>query len=86
MNAENIAGTKPTMQQQLGGIIDYVNLRHIAEDYLNKSPSWLYKKLKGQGFNAGSSGAFTAEECELLRYALLDLSEKIKTTALAISS
>lgn len=76
--------TRSTMRQQLADIVDYINLSYIAEDYFGKSPAWFYKKLKGQGFNAGTSGVFSEQEVEQLRSVLLDLSSRIEKAALEI--
>lgn len=73
-----------TMRQQIADIVDYIDLGSIAEDYFNKSGSWLYKKVKGQGFNPNTPGGFTPAETEQLRSALLDLAERIRKTAIAI--
>ena len=74
---------KITMKQQLWDIIVEVSWGEISEQYFKKSRSWLSKKMNGKGFN-GEEGDFTREEKEILRGALVDLSERIKTAAYKI--
>ena len=74
---------KITMKQQLWDIIVEVSWGEISEQYFKKSRSWLSKKMNGKGFN-GEEGDLTPEEKEILRGALVDLSERIKTTAYKI--
>ena len=74
---------KITMKQQLWDIIVEVSWGEISEQYFKKSRSWLSKKMNGKGFN-GEEGDFTPEEKEILRGALVDLSERIKTVAYKI--
>ena len=74
---------KITMKQQLWDIIVEVSWGEISEQYFKKSRSWLSKKMNGKGFN-GEEGDFTPEEKEILRGALVDLSERIKTAAYKI--
>ena len=71
---------KITMKQQLWDIIVEVSWGQISEQYFKKSRSWLSKKMSGKGFE----GDFTPEEKEILRGALVDLSERIKTAAYKI--
>lgn len=68
------------MAQQVDDIIVEVSWGQISEQYFKKSRSWLSKKMNGKGFN-GEEGDFTQEEKEILRGALVDLSERIKKTA-----
>ena len=70
-----------TMKQQLWDIIVEVSWGEISEQYFNKSRSWLSKKMNGKGFNGEPHAEFTAEEKEILRGALVDLSERIRTAA-----
>lgn len=70
-----------TMKQQLWDIIVEVSWSEISEQYFKKSPSWLSKKMNGKGFNGEPNADFTPEEKEILRGALIDLSERIKRAA-----
>lgn len=71
------------MAQQVDDIIVEVSWGQISEQYFKKSRSWLSKKMNGKGFN-GEEGDFTQEEKEILRGALVDLSERIKKAAYGI--
>lgn len=73
-----------TIAQQIDAVRDYIVLGSISEDYFGKSPAWLSRKINGKGFNSGTTTEFTPEEKELFRGALLDIAEKLRTTALAI--
>lgn len=75
---------KMTMKQQLWDIIIEVSWGQISEQYFKKSRSWLSKKMNGKGFNGEPHTDFTPEEKEILRGALVDLSERIKTAAYKI--
>lgn len=72
---------KKTMKEQLWDIIVEVSWGQISEQYFGKSRSWLSKKMNGKGFNGEDDAEFTPEEKEILRGALVDLSERIKRTA-----
>lgn len=70
----------PTVKQQVDDILVEISWGQISEQYFKKSRSWLSKKMNGRDFNGGE-GDFTPEEKELLRGALVDLSERIKKVA-----
>lgn len=72
---------KMTMKQQLWDIIIEVSWGEISEQYFNKSRSWLSKKMNGKGFNGEPHAEFTEEEKEILRGALVDLSDRIRRAA-----
>lgn len=72
---------KLTMKQQLWDIIVEVSWGQISEQYFKKSRSWLSKKMSGKGFNGEPNADFTPEEKEILKGALVDLSERIKKAA-----
>ncbi len=74
-------GERITMTQQLWDIIVEVSWGQISEQYFKKSRSWLSKKMNGKGFNGEPNADFTPEEKEILRGALIDLSERIKRAA-----
>lgn len=71
------------MAQQVEDIIVEVSWGQISQQYFKKSRSWLSKKMNGKGFN-GEQGDFTPEEKEIMKNALVDLSDRIKRTALSI--
>ena len=68
------------VKQKLSDIAMKITWREIAHDYFGKSSSWLYHKLDGIDGNGGRGG-FTKDELNTLKYALTDLSTKIKAAA-----
>nr|DAY04096.1 MAG TPA: protein of unknown function (DUF5053) [Caudoviricetes sp.] len=64
-------------------IVPAVTWPYIAEEYLHKSRSWFSQRMNGYHVNNKAS-SFTAEEIELLSDSLLDLSERIKKSALLL--
>lgn len=68
------------VKQKLSDIVMKITWREIAHDYFGKSSSWLYHKLDGIDGNGGRGG-FTKDELNTLKYALTDLSTKIKAAA-----
>ncbi len=51
----------------------------IANRYFGKSASWLYHRLDGRDVNQnGKPAQFTEEEKQMLKGALVDLSERIR--------
>lgn len=77
-------GTSLTMKEQVNDILVEVSWGRISTDYFGKSRSWLSKKMNGKDFNGGKTNEFTSEEKELLRKALLDLSNRISRVAMNI--
>ena len=69
-----------SMNQQVQDILVEISWGNISQQYFNKSRSWLSKKMNGKDFNGGE-GDFTPEEKQTLKNALLDLAQRIKTTA-----
>lgn len=71
------------LYDQLEDILEYISLSSVATGYFGKSKQWLYQRVKGYSVN-GKPAAFTEEEKRLFVSALLDISKKIKSTALKI--
>lgn len=69
-----------TVKQRLQDILLSVSWRDIANTYFDRSASWLYHKLDGIDGNGGVGG-FTDKEKELLRGALVDLSDRLRRAA-----
>lgn len=67
----------------LSGVDNYLSLSQIAQDYFGKTRSWLYQRLNGSIVN-GKPAKFTPEEQQLFSNALLDISNRIKDTALKL--
>lgn len=72
------------LKMLLNGVDNYLSLSQIAQDYFGKTRSWLYQRLNGAIVN-GKPAQFTIEEQQRLADALLDISSKIKETALRLS-
>lgn len=68
-------------KQALKDIIPAVSWSYIAEEYFQKSRSWFSQRMNGYHVNH-KVASFTGEEFELLSNSLLDLSERIKKSAL----
>lgn len=62
---------------------NYLSLSQIAQDYFGKSRSWLYQRINGAIVN-GKPAQFTPEEQIRFSDALLDISNRIKDTALKL--
>ena len=69
-----------TVKQRLQDILLSVSWRDIANNYFDRSASWLYHKLDGIDGNGGVGG-FTDKEKEQLRGALVDLSDRLRRAA-----
>lgn len=67
----------------LNGVDDYLSLSQIAQEYFGKSRSWLYQRINGALVN-GKPAQFTVEEQQKLSNALLDISDRIKDTAMKL--
>ena len=68
------------MRQRMQDISLCISWREIANNYFNKSASWLYHKLDGIDGNGGTGG-FTAEEADTLFYALNDTADRLRSAA-----
>lgn len=71
------------MKLLLSGVDNYLSLSQIAQDYFGKTRSWLYQRINGAIVN-GKPAQFTLEEQQQLSNALLDISNRIKDTALKL--
>lgn len=69
-----------TMKAQLSDFLISISWADLANRYFNRSGSWLYHKLDGIDGNKKPT-AFTDEEREQLRGALIDLSDRIRRAA-----
>lgn len=65
---------------RLADILMAISWRDLARTYFDKSSSWLYHKMDGIN-GVGGKGGFTPEECEQLKRALVNLSERIRNAA-----
>ena len=68
------------MKAQLSDLLISISWADLANLYFNRSSSWLYHKLDGIDGNKKPT-AFTDEEREQLRGALIDLSDRIRRAA-----
>lgn len=69
-----------TMKEQMWDIIVDISWAQISQKYFGKSRSWLSQKMTGIDGN-GITTEFSAEEKEILKGALVDLSERIRACA-----
>ena len=72
------------MRQKLYDLLVAISWADLSRTYFGKSSSWLYHKMDGRDGN-GKPTAFTFEEAQQLKGALVDLSERIRKAADAIS-
>ncbi|WP_221659284.1 DUF5053 domain-containing protein [Bacteroides salyersiae] len=70
-------------KQALKDIVPAITWSYVAEEYFNKSRSWFSQRMNGYHVN-NKAVAFTNEEIDLLSDSLLDLSERIKKSALLL--
>ena len=68
------------MRQKLYDLLVAISWADLSRTYFGKSSSWLYHKMDGIDGN-GKPTAFTPEEQEQLKGALIDLSDRIKRAA-----
>lgn len=70
-------------KQALKDILPAVTWSHIAEKYFHKSRSWFSQRMNGYHVN-NKATVFTDEEINLLSDSLLDLSERIRKSAILL--
>lgn len=69
-----------SMKKRLADLLVAISWADLARTYFGKSSSWLYHKMDGVDGN-GKPANFTTEETEVLKGALVDLSEHIRRAA-----
>lgn len=69
-----------SMKKQLADLLVAISWADLSRTYFGKSSSWLYHKMDGRDGN-GKPTAFTPDEIQLLKDALLDLSNRIRRAA-----
>lgn len=69
-----------TMKAQMADLLISISWSDLAKRYFGKSGSWLYHKLDGVDGNKKPT-EFSAEEKEILKGALVDLSNRIRRAA-----
>lgn len=74
------SGVITDMKSRVKDVMMAISWRDFANIYFHKSSSWFYHKMDGIDGNGGTGG-FNAEEAELMRGALIDLSERIRRAA-----
>ena len=74
------SGVITDMKSRVKDVMMAISWRYFANTYFHKSSSWFYHKMDGIDGNGGTGG-FNAEEAELMRGALIDLSERIRRAA-----
>ena len=68
------------IKSALKDIYLYIVWGKFANEYFQKSSSWLYNKFNGRDGNGGF-GSFTEKEKEQLKLSLLDFSNRIRSIA-----
>ena len=71
------------MKQKMKEVIPAISLVYIAKEYFNKTDTWLYQKMNGNIVN-GKPSKFTENEIVTMRFALDDLSNKLKSLSVSI--
>ncbi|MFI3264896.1 MAG: DUF5053 domain-containing protein [Rikenellaceae bacterium] len=64
------------LRDQLKDILPIVSSAYIAKTYFNKTRCWFTQRINGNIIN-GKPARFNEEELAILKYALLDISEKL---------
>lgn len=71
------------LKPALGELVYDLEWAPVARKYFDRSPSWIYNKLKCIDGNGGVGG-FTDEEAEKLRGALCDMADRLRDAAAKI--
>jgi hypothetical protein len=71
------------IKMQLFEVSEIISLSYIAKKYFHKTRNWLYQKINGSVVN-GKPARFTAEEINMLNFALQDISKKIGSTIISL--
>ncbi len=77
---EVITNAQTSMKKRLEDLLVAISWADLARNYFGKSSSWLYHKLDGRDGN-GKPTSFSLEEQQILKGALVDLSERIRRAA-----
>ncbi len=77
---EVIMNAQASMKKRLEDLLVAISWADLARNYFGKSSSWLYHKLDGRDGN-GKPTSFSLEEQQILKGALVDLSERIRRAA-----
>ena len=75
----SIAKQQTTVRQVLSDVYEDINWAYLAQNYSGKSRSWLYHKFSGR--NNGKPDDFSDVDRERLKDALVDIANRLKTTA-----
>jgi len=66
------------IKEQVTQISEIISMSYIAKNYFNKSKSWMSQRINELDVN-GKPAKFTAEEVEILNFAIQDISTKLGT-------
>ncbi|MDE7374648.1 MAG: DUF5053 domain-containing protein [Odoribacter sp.] len=69
-----------SMKKRLADLLVAISWADLSRTYFGKSSSWLYHKMDGRDGN-GKPTSFSLEEIEILKGALIDLSDRIRRAA-----
>lgn len=75
--------TDINVREILGDLSNALSLSYIAQHYFKKDRSWLAQRINGNIVN-GKPSAFTESELGILKFALMDMKNKLSETILNI--
>lgn len=75
--------TDINVREILGDLGNALSLSYIAQHYFKKDRSWLAQRINGNIVN-GKPSAFTESELGILKFALMDMKNKLSETILNI--
>lgn len=83
IQTEQVIGTAETTLQKMEEIMGAISWHNIIMTYFKgKSASWFYNKLHERDINGnGKPYQFSPEELQIIKGALVDLSDRLRRTA-----
>lgn len=76
--ANDIAEVKEEIKikEQLKEVSKMISLSYIAQNYFNRTRTWLYQRINGNLVH-GKPAQFTEQELDTLRFAIKDISNRL---------
>jgi len=68
------------LRDKLKDVLPVMSVSYLSKTYFDKSPQWFYQRLNGNRVN-GKPAQFTTADLKILHGALLDISNKISSSA-----
>ena len=72
-----------TIAEKMGEMTKMLSMAYVARNYFGKSRSWLAHKINGDVIN-GKPVSFTEEEKQTFKYALADMSARLKSLGISL--